>query len=50
MFYTDIIQRTGFLTVPDLVVGTLLIALVFEAARRIMGCRSPLSPAIFLLY
>ena len=37
VFYADLIRRAGFLTTADLAVGTLLIALVFEAARRLMG-------------
>ncbi|QPC86488.1 TRAP transporter fused permease subunit [Mesorhizobium sp. NBSH29] len=50
VFYVDIIQRTGFLTRTDLVIGTLLIALVFEASRRIMGLPLALIAGIFLLY
>ena len=37
VFYAELIRRCGFLTTADLVVGTLLIVLVFEAARRLMG-------------
>ena len=35
VFYEELIRRAGFLTPVDLAVGTLLIFLVFEAARRI---------------
>src|SRR5688572_16773890 len=37
VFYADLIQRSGFPTSLDLIVGTALIVLVFEAARRLMG-------------
>ena len=37
VFYAELIRRAGFLTTADLVVGTVLIFLVFEAARRLMG-------------
>ena len=35
IFYAELIRRSGFLTTADLIVGTVLIVLVFEAARRI---------------
>jgi TRAP transporter 4TM/12TM fusion protein len=50
MFYNDIIQRSGFLTTPDLIVGTVLIVLVFEAARRLMGLPLAIIAGIFLAY
>ena len=50
VFEADLVQRAGELTTPDMVVGVLLIALVFEAARRIMGIALPLVCATFLLY
>jgi TRAP transporter 4TM/12TM fusion protein len=50
VFYADIIQRTGFLTPLDLVVGATVIILVFEAARRIMGWPLASISAIFLAY
>ncbi|MGH6874599.1 MAG: TRAP transporter permease, partial [Aestuariivirgaceae bacterium] len=37
VFYLPLIQRSGFPTNADLAVGTILIILVFEAARRLMG-------------
>ncbi|MCR5857365.1 TRAP transporter permease [Mesorhizobium sp. J428] len=50
VFYEALIFRSGFLTVPDLVVGTLLIALVFEGARRLMGLPLAIIAGIFLAY
>ncbi len=49
-FEGDLIQRAGDPTLTDLVVGTILIVMVFEAARRIMGLALPLVCATFLLY
>ncbi len=46
----DLIQRAGEPTTPDLWVGTIMVLLVFEAARRIMGLALPLVSGIFLLY
>ena len=37
VFYADLIRRSGFLTTPDLIVGAVLIVLVFEGARQLMG-------------
>ncbi|MGU1112709.1 TRAP transporter large permease subunit [Pseudomonas aeruginosa] len=37
VFEGDLIQRSGELTQADMVVGVVLIVLVFEAARRVMG-------------
>jgi TRAP transporter 4TM/12TM fusion protein len=50
VFYLPLIQRSGFLTPADLAAGTLLIALVFEAARRLMGLPLTIIAGIFLLY
>jgi TRAP transporter 4TM/12TM fusion protein len=50
VFYTDLIRRSGFLTTPDLVVGTVLIVLVFEAARRLMGLPLAVIAGLFLGY
>lgn len=50
VFYEALLHRTGFLTTADLVVGTLLIALVFEAARRLMGSPLAIISGIFLAY
>jgi TRAP transporter 4TM/12TM fusion protein len=50
VFEADLIQRAGDLTTADMVVGTLTIVLVFEAARRIMGFALPLICLMFLAY
>lgn len=50
VFYADLIQRSGFLTTPDLVVGTVLIVLTFEAARRLMGLPLAIIAGLFLAY
>ncbi|ESY62962.1 MULTISPECIES: TRAP transporter permease [Mesorhizobium] len=47
VFYSDLIRRSGFLTTPDLIVGAVLVVLVFEAARRLMGL--PLATIAFIL-
>jgi len=46
----ELIQRAGDPTLVDLWVGTAMIVLVFEAARRILGLALPLMCAAFLLY
>lgn len=50
VFEADLTQRAGELTQADWVVGVILIALVFEAARRVMGWGLPLICAGFLFY
>jgi TRAP transporter 4TM/12TM fusion protein len=50
IFYEDLLRRTGFLTTPDLIVGAILIVLVFEAARRLMGLPLAIIAGIFLAY
>ncbi len=49
-FEGDLIQRSGELTTADLLLGLLLIVLVFEAARRVMGIALPIICAVFLAY
>jgi TRAP transporter 4TM/12TM fusion protein len=49
-FEADLIQRSGDLTLSDTVIGVLLIVLVFEAARRVMGIALPLICGLFLAY
>src|SRR5690606_36730006 len=49
-FEADLIQRSGDLTTADMVLGLLLIALVFEAARRVMGIALPIVCGLFLAY
>ena len=48
VFEADLIQRSGELTQADMVVGVVLIVLVFEAARRVMGIALPIICALFL--
>ncbi|MGE5241799.1 MAG: TRAP transporter permease [Bacteroidota bacterium] len=50
VFETDLIVRAGEPTPTDLVVGTLIVILVFDAARRIMGPALPIMCALFLAY
>lgn len=50
VFEADLIQRAGDPSTMDLFVGTLLVILVFEGARRIMGSALPIICAAFLLY
>ena len=50
VFEAELVQRAGELTSADMAVGVLVIAFVFEAARRIMGIALPLVCATFLLY
>lgn len=50
VFEADLIQRSGDLTTSDMVIGLLLIALVFEAARRVMGIALPIICGLFLAY
>lgn len=49
-FEADLIQRSGDLTTADMVIGLMLIALVFEAARRVMGIALPIICGLFLAY
>nr|WP_286674961.1 TRAP transporter permease [Pseudomonas subflava] len=50
VFEADLIQRSGDLTSADMLMGLLLIVLVFEAARRVMGIALPIICGLFLLY
>lgn len=49
-FEADLIQRSGDLTSSDMLIGLVLIVLVFEAARRVMGIALPIICALFLIY
>ena len=49
-FEAELVQRSGDPTVADLVVGGIIIVLVFEAARRIVGLALPVICAAFLAY
>ncbi|MEQ1950265.1 TRAP transporter permease [Mesorhizobium sp. CN2-181] len=48
--YVPLLHRSGFLTVPDVIVGTLLIVLVFEASRQLMGLPLTIMCGLFLAY
>jgi TRAP transporter 4TM/12TM fusion protein len=50
VFESALIQRAGDPTLTDLVVGTTVVILVFEAARRVLGVALPIVCAAFLLY
>ncbi|MEO7115689.1 MAG: TRAP transporter permease [Caldimonas sp.] len=50
VFESALIQRAGDPTTADLIVGTIVIVLVFEAARRVLGVALPIVCAIFLAY
>ena len=50
VFESDLIQRAGDPSTADIVVGILVIALVFEGARRIMGWALPIMCIVFVPY
>ncbi|MBF0306689.1 MAG: TRAP transporter permease [Alphaproteobacteria bacterium] len=50
VFEAELVLRSGDPSTMDLVVGTLAVALVFEAARRMMGPALPLICGAFLAY
>ncbi|MCO5111564.1 MAG: TRAP transporter permease [Burkholderiaceae bacterium] len=50
VFEADLTQRAGELIPLDWVIGVVTIALVFEAARRVMGWGLPIICGIFLAY
>jgi TRAP transporter 4TM/12TM fusion protein len=50
IFEADLIARAGDPTTLDLVVGTVTVLLVFEAARRVMGNALPIICALFVGY
>ncbi|MDD2918985.1 TRAP transporter permease [Rhodoferax sp.] len=50
VFEADLTQRAGELIPMDWVIGVVTVALVFEAARRVMGWGLPIICAVFLLY
>ncbi|WP_434679204.1 TRAP transporter permease [Pseudomonas sp. R1-18] len=49
-FEADLILRSGDLSELDMVIGLVLIVLVFEAARRVMGIALPIICGLFLAY
>jgi TRAP transporter 4TM/12TM fusion protein len=50
VFEVELIQRSGEPNTMDLAVGTALVILTFEAARRILGLALPIVCGLFLLY
>ncbi|MEO8082164.1 MAG: TRAP transporter permease, partial [Caldimonas sp.] len=50
VFEADLIQRAGDPTSIDLVVGVIIIVLVFEGARRVLGVALPIVCGLFLAY
>lgn len=50
VFETDLIVRAGEPNTPDLIAGTLIVLVVFEAARRVMGPALPIICGLFLAY
>jgi TRAP transporter 4TM/12TM fusion protein len=48
--YAPLLHRSGFLTPADIAVGSVLLVLVFEAARRLMGWPLAIIAGIFLAY
>jgi TRAP transporter 4TM/12TM fusion protein len=50
VFEAELIQRAGEPNTADLAVGTALVILTFEAARRILGLALPLICGLFLLF
>jgi TRAP transporter 4TM/12TM fusion protein len=48
--YAPLLHRSGFLTTPDIVIGVVLIVLVFEAARQLMGLPLTIMCGAFLAY
>ncbi|MCQ9615360.1 TRAP transporter large permease subunit [Paenalcaligenes niemegkensis] len=50
VFESDLTARAGEMTQGDMVVGIVIIVLVFEATRRMMGIALPIICGLFLLY
>jgi TRAP transporter 4TM/12TM fusion protein len=50
IFEADLIQRSGDPSLADMVTGTVMVILVFEAARRILGLALPIVCGTFLMY
>ncbi|MCD8077722.1 MAG: TRAP transporter permease [Lachnospiraceae bacterium] len=48
--YQAIIDRAGSASQPDVIVGTILVLLVLEAARRVSGATLPILGIIFMIY
>jgi TRAP transporter 4TM/12TM fusion protein len=50
LFEADLVERSGDPNTMDLVIGTALVVLVFEAARRILGLALPIVCGVFLAF
>ncbi len=50
LFEVELIERSGDPNTMDLVVGTAIVVLVFEAARRILGMALPVVSGLFLAF
>src|SRR5690606_8129309 len=50
VYYNELILRSGFHTALDLTVATVMIVLVFEGARRLMGLPLTIIAVFFLSY
>ena len=50
VFEAALVQRSGDPSTADLVVGTAVVVLLFEAARRVLGAALPIICAAFLAY
>ena len=50
VFEADLIQRSGDPTTADLIVGSVVVVLLFDAARRVLGLALPIVCAVFLAY
>ncbi|MFC3331156.1 hypothetical protein ACFOEM_01555 [Paenalcaligenes hominis] len=50
VFESDLTARAGEMTSTDMVIGIVLILLVFDATRRMMGWALPIICALFLAY
>ncbi len=50
IFEADLIQRAGEPTAMDLAVGIVVVVMVFEAVRRVMGLALPIICGLFLAY
>lgn len=50
VFYSDLATRAGILTPSDIIVGTIGVFLVLEAARRVVGWPIVIVASVFLVY
>ena len=48
--YNELILRAGYVTPMDFIMGVILIVIIFEAARRVVGFTLPLICLTFFLY